>query len=233
MDEILVRTLTDPRELARIPRLEQDIWGNDDPVPASWIRVMLSLRGEVSVAYTAEAPNQWLGFTMSIGGFDAEGPFLYSHQAGVIPERQGQGIGRLLKYHQNRWAEQAGYTRIRWTFDPLRALNAHFNIAVLGVRVMAYYPDYYGPMGSALNRGLPSDRLLCEWRVPCPTVPANPPHSFKVYIPRDIGTLEIDDPVQALRWREVVRRQFEDALRAGLRVTGFTIDPFPAYLFAR
>lgn len=198
--DIAVRTLTDPAEWARIPQLEQAIWGNSDPGPAACIRVMVSLVGQVAVAFDPREPDRWLGLTMSIGGSDAGGPFLYSHQAGVMPERQGQGIGRLLKYHQNAWADQAGYKRIRWTFDPLRAGNAYFNVGVLGARISAYYPNYYGTMTSQVNRGLPSDRVLCEWAVPGPVrrpVSAVEP-ALAIRIPPDIGALKVRDPEHAL-----------------------------------
>lgn len=39
-------------------------------MPASWLRVMLALGGEISVAVDPLHPNEWLGFTMSIGAFD-------------------------------------------------------------------------------------------------------------------------------------------------------------------
>ena len=232
--DIAIRTLTNPDEWADIPKLEQAIWGNDDPVPTSWMRVMVSLGGEVSVAFDPHQPGEFLGFTMSIGSCDAGGPFLYSHQAGVVPDHQGQGIGRILKYHQNAWAETAGYARIQWTFDPLRANNAYFNVAVLGADIVAYYPNYYGTMTSRLNRGLPSDRVLCEWRVPRPPRSASGAlnHSCAIRIPPDIGVLKVEDPDLGLRWRENVERQFQDALWAGLRVVGFAKHPYPAYLLA-
>ncbi|NMP20813.1 GNAT family N-acetyltransferase [Sulfobacillus harzensis] len=230
---IKIRTLTEPAELNRLPHLERAIWGNDDPVPTSMLRVMVALGGEISIAYREEAPDEWLGFTASIGGYDEEGPYLYSHQAGVLPPWQHQGIGRLLKYHQNRWAERAGYRRIRWTFDPLRALNAHFNVGILGVNIQAYHPDYYGNLSSVINRGLATDRLLAEWSVPAPMARPYPPRvCFKIYIPADIGQLKVQDPGQAARWQRAVRSQFCDALAAGYHVVGFSRHPSPAYLFA-
>lgn len=191
------------------------------------------LGGELSVAQTGETKDQWIGFTLSIGAWDQDGPYLYSHQAGVLPAWQNRGIGRLLKYHQNRWAEKGGYRRIRWTFDPLRALNAHFNVGILGVELMAYYPDHYGGVESGLNGGLATDRLLVEWRVPAPRPRPQPArHCFKIYIPEDIGLLKARDPDQARRWQLAVRGQFQDGLRAGYRVVGFSLHPTPAYLLS-
>jgi predicted GNAT superfamily acetyltransferase len=44
------------------------------------------------------------------------------------------------------------------------------NFAKLGVVSQTYLPDFYGAMPEALNAGLPSDRLLVEWRLDTPHV---------------------------------------------------------------
>jgi predicted GNAT superfamily acetyltransferase len=51
-----------------------------------------------------------------------------------------------------------------WTFDPLVARNAHFNINRLGARIAEYVPNFYGAnTGSVLHGGLPTDRFVTEW----------------------------------------------------------------------
>src|SRR5213083_498670 len=45
----------------------------------------------------------------------------------------------------------------------MRAKNAFFNIERLGAICRRYYADYYGPVASRLQQGLPSDRLIAEW----------------------------------------------------------------------
>ena len=59
-----------------------------------------------------------------------------------------------------------------WTFDPLVARNAWFNLAKLGARPTAYLEDFYGQMPDAINAGMPSDRLLLAWRLDDPAVAA-------------------------------------------------------------
>lgn len=233
MHPVAIRPVTSPSELARLPKLEQAVWGNDDPVPPSLLRVLIMYGGEVAVAFNPAQPDLWLGFSMAFQTRDASGPFLYSHQTGVVPSHQGQGIGRGLKYHQNRWAEQHGFTRICWTFDPLRAANAHFNVGILGAEVTAYYPDYYGQLSSRINHGLPTDRLLATWRVPAP-MPRRIPRRvcLRIHIPQDLDRLKEGDPGHALRWQETVRQQFTEALESGYRVVGFEPGPKPAYLLA-
>jgi predicted GNAT superfamily acetyltransferase len=59
-----------------------------------------------------------------------------------------------------------------WTFDPLVARNAWFNLAKLGALPAAYLEDFYGPMTDAINAGMASDRLLLTWTLDDPAVAA-------------------------------------------------------------
>ena len=234
MEQLTMRHIDSAVELAKIPAMEQAIWGNNDPVPTSLLRVFTDFGGEVSVAYAPERPNRWLGFTMSFGTYDHLGRLLYSHQTGVLPGFQNQGVGRFLKYQQNRWAEAHGYRRIVWTFDPLRVRNAYFNVAVLGAEITGYYPDYYGVLTSRINRGLPTDRLICEWSVPAPEIP-RPDQRIdrKIYLPEDLEQLKSENMQHALRWRETIKAQFLEALQLGYQVVGFSRPPSPAYLLSK
>jgi predicted GNAT superfamily acetyltransferase len=54
---------------------------------------------------------------------------------------------------------------MEWTFDPLEIKNAHLNFERLGVIVRSYIPNLYGSVSSALQGGLPTDRLIAEWWV--------------------------------------------------------------------
>jgi predicted GNAT superfamily acetyltransferase len=54
---------------------------------------------------------------------------------------------------------------IEWTFDPLQAMNAHFNFAKLGCVADEYAANFYGESTSALHRGTPTDRLVASWRI--------------------------------------------------------------------
>ena len=90
---------------------------------------------------------------------------LHSHLAAVIPSRAGRGIGAAMKVHQRDWARTHGADHVTWTFDPLIARNAWFNIARLGVRITEYLPNFYGTLDDALNRGMPTDRLMAVWDV--------------------------------------------------------------------
>ena len=98
---------------------------------------------------------------------------------GVRHEAVGRGIGAAMKLHQRLWCLEHGITRMSWTFDPLIARNAYFNIgARLGALPSEYHPDFYGQMRDGVNAGHASDRVFVEWDLtaasPCPQKRAHP-----------------------------------------------------------
>ncbi|WP_062072613.1 hypothetical protein [Demequina sediminicola] len=93
------------------------------------------------------------------------GKVLHSHVAAVAPGNGHRGIGMALKLHQRAWAGVRGLRWITWTFDPLVARNASFNLNRLRVEVAEYLVDFYGQMPDAVNAGQGSDRLLARWDV--------------------------------------------------------------------
>jgi predicted GNAT superfamily acetyltransferase len=83
-----------------------------------------------------------------------------------LPEYQGLGIGKKLKWAQREWALKLGYDLITWTMDPLQAKNANLNLHSLGAMSKTYLPNFYGKTSSlSLVPGLPTDRLLLEWPI--------------------------------------------------------------------
>ncbi len=148
---------------------------------------------------------------------------MHSHITGVLPAARGRGIGRALKFHQRDWAFSRDVGHITWTFDPLVARNAHFNLRVLGVRVEEYLVDQYGPMDDDVNRGVASDRILVSWALAAPPVPAPHPDDVvaTVRVPADIEALRRETPAAAAAWRTVVRDGLRRGFDRGLRIGGF------------
>jgi len=99
------------------------------------------------------------------------GSAMHSHITGVLAEASGQGVGGALKWHQRQWALERGLTRITWTYDPLIARNAYFNLTRLGARAETYDVDFYGPMNDGPNRGQPTDRVRVGWELLAPGSP--------------------------------------------------------------
>ncbi len=114
------------------------------------------------------------------------GAAMHSHITGVLGQAAGTGVGGALKWHQRQWALERGLTRVTWTFDPLIARNAYFNLTRLGARAETYFVDFYGPMNDGPNRGQPTDRVQVGWDLAGPGVP---PEGLELRIPPDAAVL--------------------------------------------
>lgn len=167
-DAVELRELETMDELRPLERLQREVWGIEDVevVPASAMRAAVHAGGLVVGAVAAgEVVGFAFGFASTPHGRGMYGPGMHSHMAAVLPGFRRAGVGRRLKRYQASWCAARGLGWISWTFDPLRAENASFNLAILGARCYDYLQDFYGPMPGALGGGLESDRLLAVWRV--------------------------------------------------------------------
>ncbi|MGB3828952.1 MAG: hypothetical protein WA962_09265 [Ornithinimicrobium sp.] len=205
------------------------------------------------------APRRVIG--ASLGFFGPPGQPMHSHITGVAHGATGRGVGRALKLHQRSWALDCGVTQITWTYDPLVARNAFFNIAKIGARAVAYYPDHYGPMVDGLNAGQGSDRVLLRWdlETDLPTkmtgrhtsgvvrhaalsnaggAPSavdvddvERPDIITIEVPDDIEAVRRVDPDLAIRWRLATRIAFTSRFDSGWQVTG--IEAPARYILTR
>ncbi|MET0734204.1 MAG: GNAT family N-acetyltransferase [Microbacterium sp.] len=158
---------------------------------------------------------------------------MHSHITGVLPGLQSQGLGRLLKQHQREWALARDVGHITWTFDPLVARNAHFNLRVLGTRATEYLVNHYGPMDDGVNRGDESDRIMVSWALAAPPVSTPTPDRVvaSVAVPRDIQEIRRASPEDAGAWRVRVRQGLRGHIAEGLEIGGF--DDERGYLLVR
>jgi predicted GNAT superfamily acetyltransferase len=188
----LVQTEADAR--AAVDALAQ-VWVSADgeaPLPSALVWVLAHSGNYVAVARVA---GRIVGAAAGFRGVDEHGAHLHSHIAGVLPDLQGSGIGYLLKQHQRTWALAQGLDRITWTFDPLVARNAYFNVMKLGARLTDYYVDFYGQMEDGINSGDETDRCLVTWKLQdARAVTA----AARKYVPLDAAFL-IGDPQTVLR----------------------------------
>jgi predicted GNAT superfamily acetyltransferase len=104
--------------------------------------------------------NKLVGVSYGFPGRDHTGLFLYSHLLAVDSEYRGANIGYDLKRFQAEKALENGYSKIKWTFDPLESKNAYLNIHKIGASSHEYKVNFYGQMTDPLNYGSPTDRLL-------------------------------------------------------------------------
>jgi len=158
-----VRELETNQEIGACVDLQREIWGHEfaDVVPASLLRASRKIGGIVAGAFV-EAEPVLVGFVYGLAGRRKGRPVHWSHMLGVLPEFQSRGIGRKLKRFQRRAARESGVVEILWTFDPLIAGNANFNLNLLGVEVDSYEPDMYGETGSELH-SFGTDRFVVRW----------------------------------------------------------------------
>lgn len=225
-EDLVLRELSGIAEMQRSEAFQIEAWGEGEkPDNADILMALQSEGGLVAGAFRGE---EMLGFLL---GFPSVTQGLqHSHRLAVKPGLRGLGLGAKLKWYQRDWCLARGVTTIRWTYDPLRSVNAGLNIGVLGAVVSDYYVDYYGAM-PGMNAGLPSDRIMAVWHLDSDRVAAKagdagasvPPESVleRVTIPRDIDALLAADPAAALAERLRVRDALQMAFHAGRQIVGF------------
>jgi predicted GNAT superfamily acetyltransferase len=147
---------------------------------------------------------------------------------------RNRGLGAQLKLEQRREALARGIRYMEWTFDPLEIKNAFLNIHKLGAVACGYRVNFYGVSSSRLQGGLPTDRLLAEWRLDSPRVqailaggqPASNHIEERIQVPASIYEWKASerDRERALAVQLENRRKFQHAFSRGLAVLGFVRD---------
>jgi len=157
-----VRDVTELDGLEAVYRLFDGIWRpspDNPPVTTQMLRALSKAGNYVSGAFDGAA---LVGACVGFLGAPV-GHVLHSHIAGVAPGALGRHVGFALKLHQRAWAMARGIGEVEWTYDPLVARNAHFNITKLGAFPAEYLANFYGDMADDINGGDDTDRLLIRW----------------------------------------------------------------------
>jgi len=221
--KVTIRPCHTIEEFEAMVDLEIDVWGfgQRDVVPSQMYVVAAKTGGQVLGAFLGD---RLVGFALAYPGIRDGQPYLHSHMAGVLQEYRDLGIGRSLKLAQREEALARGIGLIEWTFDPLQARNAFFNISRLGVVCRRYLLDVYGSTSSPLHAGLPTDRLVAEWHLSSGRVeqilagkpPTRPGSVELVRIQFDEDSSESVAEAQAL-----ARTRFQALFSGGYSVTWF------------
>src|SRR5918993_1053432 len=170
MATVEIRDLTTIEEFRQVVALEQAIWGYTDAADLVTVPVFIfTVHRGATLIGAVEPSGRMVGFAYAVMGMKDGRPMQWSHMAGVLPEFRG-GLGFRLKLAQRDRALAQGLDLIEWTFDPLQAMNAHFNFAKLGGVADEYAVNFYGESTSALHRGTPTDRLVLSWNINAPHV---------------------------------------------------------------
>jgi predicted GNAT superfamily acetyltransferase len=246
---ITIRDLHSLRDYADCVALQDETWGSgfSERVPTAILRVSQLIGGVAAGAF--DESDQLVGFVFGLTGIHDRELVHWSDMLAVREELRSQGIGERLKQYQRDKVLALGVRSMLWTFDPLQAGNAHFNINHLGALPIEYVPDMYGSnTGSTLHGPLPTDRFIVRWQLDSPlarpapsyqaTLPlANPldgdgypvaasigndAQRVRVQIPADMGAIRATEPEAAMRWRLNVREVMTGLLSRGYRVTAFS-----------
>jgi len=230
---LVLRELSGIAELKDAEQFQKTVWGENDPPDNS--DIMLAIQHEGGLVAGAFKGGQMLGFLF---GFPASHAHIqHSHRLAVHPDSRGMGLGLKLKWFQRDWCLSRGITLVRWTYDPLRRINAGLNISRLGATAGTYHEDYYGQM-EGINAGIASDRLVADWVLTAPHVEtlakgakavdaapsASAGNCLKVEIPNDLDKLLSTDLEKAITERFRVRVALTTAFSKGYRISAFDID---------
>ncbi len=235
---LIVRELTNYGELKQACQLYRGVFGYTGEDESLNPRLLSSLRiHSGSVVGAVDPSGTVLAFAYGWTAVDTTGDdahtYHFSQAAVVSSTLQGQGVGRSLKRVQAAVAARSGATRMRWTYDPLLARNAHFNLDVLGAAGRWYTPDAQGLPGT--------DRITVEWNFTEDTAPspaAAAPRLAVGELHEEPNTTYLGlpaakpvDPDLAAGLRQTIRGLFERGLTA---VSCTRTDPHTAvYTFTK
>jgi predicted GNAT superfamily acetyltransferase len=232
-------------------------WGEHQLLPREMIH---ALGASGNVPWGAFDGEEMIGYVLGWTGIDPEeGLHTHSHMLAALPERRHRGVGFALKLAQRAQALEQGIHLVRWTFDPLVARNAYFNLWKLGAVADRFHRNFYGEMTDSLNRGERSDRFVVRWELdrtpgprnvaadggslvlqrdadadaPAPVAGGVPAAGVAlVQIPHEYADLRERDPELSRAWRDALAAALEACLDAGLVAASFD-GPTGAYVMAQ
>jgi predicted GNAT superfamily acetyltransferase len=144
MEDILIRECTAIDELDGCIRLQREVFGLTD-LEISPRRHLIVSRLAGGWTLGAFVQDTLVGFVHTLaavrGGNEIFG---YSHMMAVTQAYQNKGVGARLKWSQRERVIEEGRSFIKWTWDPMQARNAYFNLNRLGVTTSTYAENFYG-----------------------------------------------------------------------------------------
>ncbi len=241
-----IRSVATYEDYKACERLQSEVIGLSDLDVASYPLLQSFAQAGGAVIGAFDGPDM-VGCVFGYVGLSDDGVFYHrSQRLAVSPAYQGRGLGEALKRAQAGQALARGLRLMCWTFDPLRARNAHLNLHKLGAISRVYLPDAYAALSGARDAGAPIDRLWVEWRLDVPQTdrtwpdldtlptalrnvedrPADLDMSLRaavvrIQIPDDIDAVRAADMSLARAWRMATRQAFTAYFARGYRVVDF------------
>jgi len=230
MEETTIRECTTIEQFDRCVALQREAFGLPDLElsPRRHLIVSRQAGGWTLGAFVADRMVGFVHHLAAVHGNEISG---YSHVMAVAKDYQNKGVGARLKWAQRERALSEGRKLIKWTWDPMLARNAHFNLNRLGAIVESYLDDFYGiDYGADERLGLPSDRLSATWKIDSTRVQAlekgtDAPFEGKragtIAVPADWNTFLKRDAQRARDEQTRVREEFKRAFADKLICAGF------------
>ena len=241
---IEIRECTTFEELSACVQLQRDVFALPE-IEISPVRHLIVTKNAGGFSLGAFADGKLIGFVLSVPAFlDGEKAY-YSHMTAVLQNFQSYGIGAKLKWAQRERALQDGVKFIKWTFQPVQARNAFFNLEKLGAIVKYYESNFYGTDYATSHDlegklGLDSDRLFAEWQLESGKVKAlakgekfveTAEAKLTIEIPNNWSNLIKDDLARAIAEQNRIKNEFQKAFAEGLVCKSFLRDEaHPRYL---
>jgi len=165
MPSLRIRPLTKTAEFAACVEIQRDVWGHDDlditPIHQFCVAVQTG-----AILLGGFIGRDLVGYVYSFPAVFNGRRSQHSHHLAVRRDLQGAGFGKRLKWAQRKEALRRGCGLITWTYDPMKARNANLNLHALGAEGRTYLRNFYGDTPAlTLDDGVPTDRLLLEWRI--------------------------------------------------------------------
>jgi predicted GNAT superfamily acetyltransferase len=237
--------ISTPDECAQLAALLAGVWGLTESTAVASpdiLRAMAHSGGYVTgVLVDGRLVGGGFGWPSQVG----DEWWLHSHVVGFVEEFRGRGLGVQIKHHQRDFAKARGMAAVEWTYDPLHAANANFNLMKLGARVVSFHRDFYGELKDTFNAGLGSDRFLVRWGIDDepPTLEGEEPPTIlsvggfeepvimdsdaaavRAEIPHNILAVRSRDRTLALAWRDAFASTVGSRVSGGSRVVGFSAE---------
>jgi len=213
MEETSIRECTTIEEFDRCVALQREAFGLPDLEisPRRHLIVSHQAGGWTLGAFVAD---RMVGFVHHLAAVRGDEIFGYSHVMAVAKDYQNKGVGARLKWAQREKALREGRKLIKWTWDPMLARNAHFNLNRLGAIVQAYLDNFYGvDYGTDERLGLPSDRLSATWNIDSARV-----HAFAKGIESPFAGKRVGDIAIPADWNGLLKRDVQRAREEQTRV---------------
>lgn len=237
MEETIIRECTTIDEFDSCIDLQREAFGLPD-LEISPRRHLIVSRQAGGWTLGAFVGSRMVGFVHHLAAVRPDNEIYgYSHMMAVAKDYQNRGVGAQLKWAQRARAIAEGRLYIKWTWDPMQARNAHFNLNRLGVTVDAFADNFYGtdynadPSQAADQLpGLQSDRLFGDWYLVSSRVEAlsrgelvknSRKPVMAVLIPAEWTKVVRHDVEKARAEQSRVRNEFKNAFNEGLVCAGF------------